>query len=254
MGTTKDADEIGEGLAGEAVRLLTRIAGLDGSGNLPRPMLFPDGIQSIDLRLELADVGRLDLKIEGSLKEVGLRARAPTERLSERVPLAADEAVDAAVPCTPANTTAASILGTCNQVWTGNNSDCNAFVKAAARPYFGDIFGDLNADGIVDFLSNSANGWTKTTSMADAISAAQSGRFVIAGMSAAELGGTSTHGHLAVVCGCPGQLSGDVVVPLAFAGSILGPEARIRGTRLSGSFPADDVRNGLVSYFSKAPP
>ncbi len=242
----------GEGVANEAIRLISRIAELNRPASADGSILFPNGIQSIHLRLELTKLGSVELDINQpppkTEPEESRQGVARTVRSRSFPPFLAL----ADLPCSPADATAAIILQTCDDVWPGTNTDCNLFVKAAVKPFFGDLFSTLDADGIVGFLSDLSNGWTNTTSIPQAIASAQGGQFVIAGMTSTQLG--QDHGHLAVVCACDGQMSGDVVVPLGYAGSIGAASTRIRGARLSGSFPADDVRTEQVTYFSKVCP
>jgi hypothetical protein len=154
------------------------------------------------------------------------------------------------VPCTPANTTALNITQSCDNTWAANNDDCNKFVKAALGSFLAAAYFDgLNADGIVGKMKTAAEGWTMTTAIADAIGGAKDGKVVIAGMTSAELG--DTHGHLAVVVGCDGQVSGTVTVPVGYAGA-LNPIARLDGGRLSGTFQAEMVRSEGINYFIKA--
>lgn len=159
--------------------------------------------------------------------------------------------------CEPDNATARQIIAQCVTQFPSNNTDCNQFLKAVARPYFGDgVFGGLNADEIVAQVTKAGSGWVTSKQIPDAISAAKNGQFVGAGMTSADLQpynpGTE-HGHLAVVIGCDGQLSGTTIVPIGYAGSLGNPAARIAGARLSGTFPALAVRSQQVTYFYRTP-
>jgi hypothetical protein len=70
--------------------------------------------------------------------------------------------------------------------------------------------------------------------------------------------GKSTHQRplffrfLITEVGCDGQTSGNVNVPIGYAGSI-SSSAIISGARLSGTFPAAKVRNEEVTYFYREP-
>lgn len=233
----------------EAMRLLNFIArhfcGASDSTQTPRAS---SSISYLRLKLDLAEPGSVDLELSQQAEQVVSRAIAPASR-----PLSAQffSAVQSTLPCQPANDTAAKIMQTCDDVFDANRDDCNHFVKAASTPYFGDVFDGLDADGIIAALNASPNGWASTQSIPDAINNAQNGLFVIAGMTSTEL--DQDHGHLAVVVGCPGALSGTVNVPIGYAGSIGSASAQIRGARLSGSFPASSVRSSKVTYFSKTP-
>ncbi len=148
-------------------------------------------------------------------------------------------------------TIAEKIIATCDACYDTNNDDCNKFLKAVAVNYFYDIgFGAKDADGIVAFLDTAANGWTSLNKdPQQAINNALDNKFVVAGMTSAEL--NDDHGHLAVVVGQPGELSGAVIVPMCYAGSI--GDSAVRDKRVSETFPALAARNGRVRYYSKTP-
>ena len=138
--------------------------------------------------------------------------------------------------------------------------DCSAFVKAVAKKAFANQPFSGQADDILAFLATSANGWADLgNSIAKAIQKAKAGDLVVAGMTSTQLGGA--HGHLAIVLGVDGQDSGSppVKVPLGYARSLKdkdidqdkkGP-TEVYGERLSGTFPAPDVRAEKVAYYSK---
>lgn len=154
------------------------------------------------------------------------------------------------IPCTPNDATAKAITQSCEDNWAANNDDCNKFVKAALGGFLANAYFDgLDADGIIGKMESAAEAWTKTTSIDAAITDAKDGKAVIAGMTSDQLG--DPHGHLAVVVGCDGQLSGTVIVPVGYAGSI-NAAARLDGGRLSGTFKADLVRSEGLNYFVKA--
>jgi hypothetical protein len=150
------------------------------------------------------------------------------------------------------NSTADKILAECAADWPNNNKDCNTFVKVVVRPFFEpDLFSGagMNADAIIGEM-NAQSGWTKLgTSHTGAISAAKAGEFVIAGMTSTELG--DGHGHLAVVVGDDGGNSGEVLVPICYAGS-LSSNARVARERVSGTFGTDNARQSRISYFSRS--
>lgn len=143
------------------------------------------------------------------------------------------------------------IVATCEADYDANKGDCNQFLKAVANDYFDTTgFDGLDADGIIGVLANAANGWANLNNdPQQAIADAKGGKFVVAGMTSAQL--ADPHGHLAVVVGQDGQLSGTVIVPMCYAGSI-GPNA-VRDQRVSETFPATAARTGLVGYYSKTP-
>ena len=80
------------------------------------------------------------------------------------------------------------------------------------------------------------------------VAAAKSGQMVVAGMTSDEPG--DAHGHLAVVVGDDGQVSGTVVVPICHAGS-LSPAGRVQRKRVSATFPAQMARNSRISHFAR---
>lgn len=161
-----------------------------------------------------------------------------------------------ALPCIPENSAAKAIAQSCDDNWPTSNDDCNHFVKNALGGFLPTgYFDGMNADEIVAKMKTAGEGWTKTTAIADAIAGAKNGKIVIAGMSSKEL--HDSNGHLAVIVGCDGQLSGDghvsVIVPLCYAGSLHNASARIRGGRLSGTFDQVLVRSERINYFLKSP-
>jgi len=154
---------------------------------------------------------------------------------------------------------AADIIASCEAQFFAVGHDCNEFLKAVAGDAFNNQPFAGNADQIIAFLQDTANGWTDLNSdIGQAIASAKVGAFVAAGMTSAALG--SSNGHVGIVAGLDGQLSGTVVVPLGYARSLadaalpqgqVGPNEAFKA-RLSGTFPAADVRAGNVLYFSKA--
>lgn len=143
------------------------------------------------------------------------------------------------------------ILAECALAFGGNSEDCNKYVKAVSGPFFDpDLFTGpgMNADAIVALLRTSADWTSLGTSHDRAIANAKAGQFVVAGMTSAEL--QSTNGHLAVVVGDDGQMSGTVRVPNCYAGS-LNPAARVQRKRVSETFGAQVARDGKISYFSR---
>lgn len=200
---------------------------------------FPEGLNHIKFRFELSGIGNVEFELTGK-PDMAAGSKASESELYRPVGTG---------PCIPTNQMARQILQTCEDVYEANKNDCNQFVKAASNPYFGDIFNGLDADGIIAKLSDSASRWSRTNSITECIKQAQSGNFVIAGMTSAELG--AGHGHLAVVVACPPQLSDNTKVPLGYAGSIGG--GAIKGERLTGTFRAQLVRDEMVPYFWKTP-
>ncbi len=177
---------------------------------------------------------------------------------SQKAPSADPDSAQLLVsPCDPSNEIAKQILAQCALKHTGSNlEDCNVFLKAVAKEFFGDsIFSGLNANGILAAVKANGSGWTIKTgagSIDEAIAKAKDGMFVGAGMTSTELG--DTNGHLAIVVGCDGQLSGGKIVPIGYAGSISQDHTtRIKGARLSGTFPATKVREEKVTYFFMEP-
>ncbi len=143
------------------------------------------------------------------------------------------------------------ILAECALAFAGNSEDCNKYVKAVSGPFFDpDLFTGpgMNADAIVALLRASTD-WTSLGFSHDqAIENAKAGKFVVAGMTSAEL--QSTNGHLAVVAGDDGQMSGRVRVPICYAGS-LNAAARVQRKRVSETFGARVARDGRISYFAR---
>lgn len=143
------------------------------------------------------------------------------------------------------------ILAECAIAFSANSDDCNKYVKAVAGPFFDpDIFTGpgMTADAIVRQLRSSADWAVLGTAHDKAVAEAKRGRFVLAGMTSEEL--NSTNGHLAVVVGDEGQLSGSVIVPICYAGS-LNAAARVQRKRVSETFGAQVARDGKISYFSR---
>ncbi len=156
------------------------------------------------------------------------------------------------IPCNPENTAAKQIIASCDANFAANRGDCNKFLKAALAEFLaGGYFDGLDADGIVTKLQHQNQGWTRSTHIPTVIGQAKAGQVVIAGMTSAALG--QQHGHVAVVVGCDGQVSGSTVVPLGYAGALDNPPAELDGGRLSGTFPADMVRAERLDYFFRAP-
>lgn len=143
------------------------------------------------------------------------------------------------------------ILAECAIRFDEASDDCNKFVKRVAAAFFEpDLFTgpQMNADAIIQ---ETEARWTSLeNSHVRAIAEAKAGSFVIAGMTSTDL--SATHGHLAVVVGLDGELSGTVVVPICYAGS-LSAGARVQRRRVSETFPAAAARSGQVRYFSKSP-
>jgi hypothetical protein len=200
---------------------------------------FPDDVNYFRFKFDLTGIGSIEIELSGKPKTFNKRAAAGFD------PLLSIETA----PCAPENAKAAQILQTCEAVYESNKGDCNLFVKAASKPHFGEIFRGLDADGIIGKLADAASGWTGTKSIVECVKQAQSGNFVIGGMTSEELGGD--HGHLAVIVACPTQPSGNTRVPIGYAGSIGG--ASIKGDRLTTTFKAQSVRDEKVSYFWKEP-
>lgn len=148
--------------------------------------------------------------------------------------------------------TADQIIAQCALDYPTSNDDCNKFLKAVAKVFFEpDLFTGvgMSADGIIAQM-NAQGAWSKLgKTHTDAIAAAKAGKFVVAGMTSTEL--SSDHGHLAVVVGDDGQLSGNVLVPICYAGS-LSANARIARGRVSGTFGATVAQQSKISYFSRA--
>lgn len=143
------------------------------------------------------------------------------------------------------------ILAECALAFAANSEDCNKYVKAVSAPFFDpDLFTgpDMNADAIVASLRASSDWMVLGNSHVKAIAKAKAGQFVVAGMSSGEL--QSTHGHLAVVVGDDGQMSGTVRVPICYAGS-LNAAARVQRKRVSETFGAQVARDSKISYFSR---
>jgi hypothetical protein len=156
------------------------------------------------------------------------------------------------LPCVPDNSVARQILDSCAAVFAGNSDDCNKFLKAALLDFLAVGYLDgLDADGIVGKLQNPGQGWTRSRDIGTAIAQAKSGNLVVAGMTSASLG--QHHGHVAVVVGCDGQVSGETIVPVGYAGALDNPTARLDGGRLSGTFAAALVRSEGLDYYFKAP-
>lgn len=149
-------------------------------------------------------------------------------------------------------TTADQIKAECALRFPSNSEDCNKFVKAVSKNFFEpDLFlgPNMNADAILAEIDGSADWQNLNKSHELAISDAISGRFVIAGMSSTELG--DDHGHLAIVVGDPGQVSGAVTVPICYAGS-LSAAGRVQRKRVSETFGTRPARDGNIRYYSRA--
>lgn len=146
---------------------------------------------------------------------------------------------------------AQKIIAVCINEFDANQDDCNKFLKAVAKHFFAATgFDGKNADGILAYVQNSATGWVDLLGdPAQAIVAAKGGDFVFAGMTSTELG--QTNGHVAVVVGEGGQLSGNVMVPMCYAGSLGGASAFDQ--KVSVTFPAKAAQSGRVRYYSKTP-
>lgn len=142
---------------------------------------------------------------------------------------------------------AEKIIAKCVEAYPAFKHDCVDFAAAVLRQFFllPDFDASVLADAVLQRLRAPASRWTRTHDIAVAIAAAKAGDFVLAGLSSAELG--QAHGHLAVVIGVDGQQSGQVIVPLGYAGSL--GAAPLAGGRLSGTFPARLVRGGQIEYF-----
>jgi hypothetical protein len=151
------------------------------------------------------------------------------------------------------NPTATKVIEACVREFPGNQGDCNHFLKAVAAHFFPptEFAGTaMTADAIIGQLIVN-NAWSKLgTSHESAVREASEGKFVIAGMTSTEL--SSAHGHVAIVIGDPAQLSGNVPVPICYAGS-LNSSARVQRRRISETFPAADARNNRIAYFSRTP-
>ena len=106
----------------------------------------------------------------------------------------------------------------------------------------------MNADAIVTQLRQSASWAQLSTSHDEAVANAKAGKFVIAGMTSSEL--HSSNGHIAVVVGDDGQMSGTVKVPICYAGS-LNAAARVQRTRVSRTFGTQPARQSKISYFAR---
>lgn len=153
-------------------------------------------------------------------------------------------------PNTADSRRAARIIAECRRWHPQFRNDCVDFVAAVIARFFSrPLFdGNVFSDDAVALLRRSTR-WRRTRSIPEAITAAKAGQFVVAGLTSTEVGGK--HGHLAVVAGEDGQLSGSVIVPMGYAGSIGG--AAIFGERLTGTFSAPLVRQELVDYFISTP-
>jgi len=149
-------------------------------------------------------------------------------------------------------TTADDIKAECALRFAANSDDCNKFVKAVAARFFDpDVFTgpNMDADAIIAGVDASASWKDLNKVHAQAIADAIAGKFVLAGMTSTELG--DSHGHLAIIVGDPGQLSGTVTVPICYAGS-LAVGARVQRKRVSGTFSAADAQAGNIRYYSRA--
>jgi hypothetical protein len=144
------------------------------------------------------------------------------------------------------------ILAECALAFSANSDDCNKYLKAVSAPFFDSApfaAPDMNADAIVHLLRTSGEWTLLGTSHEQAIDNAKAGLFVIAGMTSTDL--RSTHGHLAVVVGDDGELSGLVRVPICYAGS-LNPAARVQRKRVSETFGAQAARSSEIGYFARS--
>jgi hypothetical protein len=149
------------------------------------------------------------------------------------------------------NQTADKIIAKCRALQPSLKTDCVEFASAVLQLFFTtpDFDGTILADAVLGKLRAAASPWRRTMSIPEAIAAATSGQFVLAGLTSQELG--KAHGHLAIVAGVAGALSGNVVVPIGYAGSI--GSGAIFHERLSGSFKATLVRESKVEYFIRKP-
>jgi hypothetical protein len=152
-----------------------------------------------------------------------------------------------------AQTVPEKIIAECAIAFGTNSDDCNKYLKTVSAVFFEpDLFTGpgMNADAIVAELRKSKDWSQLGTSHANAIRDAKAGGFVVAGMTSSEL--SSSNGHLAVVVGDDGQMSGTVLVPICYAGS-LNATARVQRKRVSETFGATFAREGKISYFSRTP-
>jgi len=142
------------------------------------------------------------------------------------------------------------IIAQCELAYPMYKGDCVDFAADVIKHFFTvpDFDGTVLADTVVADLRTTPT-WRRTRSIPAAIAAAKSGDFVVAGLRAAEL--SSAHGHLAIIAGVDGQVSGTVVVPIGYAGSIGGSPIKL--ARLSGTFKATLVRAEAVDYFIRTP-
>jgi hypothetical protein len=158
-----------------------------------------------------------------------------------------------------ANPVAEKIIAVCATVAeTDALNDCNRFVKAVTKDFMSPnpFSGNINADGMIDRMAQGGV-WTSidtdSNSHETAIARAKAGELVIAGMKGGDL--SANNGHVAVVIGRDGQHSpaAEKKVPIGYAGSIDRPSARIKGKRLSDTFPAVHFKNNKVQYFYATP-
>lgn len=149
--------------------------------------------------------------------------------------------------------TSDKIIAECAIAFAANSTDCNKYLKAVTAVFFEpDLFTgpNMNADAIVGALRSSTD-WTQLgTSHAQAINRAKNGEFVVAGMTSTELG--SSNGHVAIIVGDDGQLSGTALVPICYAGS-LNAAARVERKRVSETFGATFARESKIRYFARTP-
>ncbi len=121
--------------------------------------------------------------------------------------------------------TAQDIVDACQAQRPAHQADCAAFVRAVAGAVGVTIEGD--ADQITALLS--AGGiWTPCADGVDASAQAAAGQLVVAGLTAAEIGDGSTHGHVVVVVPPTGPLAHGLY-PYAYWGSLAPGQVRIDG-------------------------
>lgn len=135
------------------------------------------------------------------------------------------------------------IVAACGAVWQADAQNCRAncsgYVKQVAARV-GVYLPDLQADGIIDYLSL-AEGWQKLGNDAKQAShMAGQGAFVVAGLKAAG------NGHVAVVV--PGWSAQGF--PLGYWGSMRGAQYAGAGKSLTLSWTKPDLER--VAYFAAA--
>lgn len=150
------------------------------------------------------------------------------------------------------NSETKDIVAACIKHFEANKDDCNKFLKAVANEVDVEDFKG-NADEIIIFLEKEENSWTKLGAgeHKKAHDQAKDGKFVIAGMTSADL--SDDHGHLSVVTAGDMEHSGmdKIDHPRGYWGSLGGKGKECKG--MNYSFPSPERKKGIRYYWKSLP-